>query len=124
MAGRSRQEKKNKSANKSKVSVEIRNESAEITQQVVKPGMAKQQRKEVQKAIEAGIALYKKQHSSKQRDYNKQGKKALASLQQQNSQTTKEVEPLASKIINSWLPWGLLVLSWIGFLVFYMLIVR
>ncbi len=117
MSNRSRQEKKSKTGNTPRVAVRGHDEAVAITQNVVKPAHTKQQRKEIQKAIEAGIAQYKREFKAKQRDYNKQGRKAIASLNQTQSDTA-DVDSIEAPSKKHLLPWILLGLSWLGFAVY------
>ena len=117
MAKRSRQEKKSKTGNKPKLTGQTHEEALAITNNVVKPGYTKQQRKEIQKAIEAGIAQFKREYGAKQRDYNKQGKKAIASLNSEKADVV-DVADVNAVFNIAYLPWILLVLSWLAFAAF------
>lgn len=122
MAKRSRQEKKSKTEKNLKITPQIHDEALAITNNVVKVSFTKQQRKEVQKAIEEGIAQFKRQYAAKQRDYNKQGKKTINSLKGNlidSSAAKNALSPIANSGFGlQWLPWVLLGLSWLCFLFF------
>lgn len=109
MAKRSRQEKKSKSANKPKISVEMANDASRITKNVSKPSFDKQQRKEIQKAIEAGIAQYRREYSAKQRTQDKQAKKSSTTISESEAEKSQNTGQTG---LLSYLPWGLLFLSW------------
>ena len=122
MAGRSRQEKKskgkaqNKAGDKVKLSAEEKAAAESIVNDVSKAGFNKQQRKEVQSAIEQGIERYKRQHKSKARDYDKALKKQRKQVEADQSQEVESGEgSLALSVI---LPWALLLLSWAVFTAF------
>ncbi len=112
MAKRSRQEKKQKA----RLSEKEKNDASAITQDVSKPSFDKQQRREVQQAIELGIERYKRQHKSKARDFDKAQKKQKKQL----VVTDVKALPEKKRIFNG-LPWALLVISWLGFIVFWMM---
>ena len=118
MARRSRQEKKQKNHNKIKLSDAERGAADAITNEVSKPSFNKQQRKEIQTAIEQGIARYKREHKSKARDYDKALKQQLKQYQSGDDdvETLSDKEP--PKTLLSYLPWLLLVISWAGFVVY------
>ena len=65
--------------------------------------------------IQKGIELYKKQNKSKSRDLDKQLKKAKNYKEELAENTEPEVEKSS---IGKWLPWTLLIISWVGFAVF------
>ena len=113
MANRSRAQKKSKVNNKAKLSEQEKAAALAIVEDVSKPGFNKQQRKEVQQAIEQGIERYKRQHKAKARDVDKALKK------QKNKPVVEAVnEPGAEKPF--YLPWALLALSWLGFAIYFM----
>ncbi len=70
--------------------------------------------------IEKGIALYKKQQKEKQRQADRAKKKERK--QKQNEPDTEALEQVQQDTQdskpNTWLPWGLLLLSWIGFIAY------
>lgn len=75
-----------------------------------KPGQTKEQTKLIAQGIKKGIELYKKQQSAKQRELDKKRKKLeKEKLPQPASEPT-------SKVVykQHWLPWTLLLISWIG----------
>lgn len=98
-------------------SPETRQEAMNIAKATQKPGQTKEQTKLIAQGVEKGIALYKKQQKEKQRNADKERKK----IQKQKSQQVAEpvVQHAADDTQTSghsgWLPWVLLVLSWIGF---------
>jgi len=99
------------------VSPQSLNEAQTITKGTQKPGQTKEQSKLIAQGIAKGIELYKKQQKSKAREKDKEYKKALKAKQAplEPSIETKAKSHKAYIL----LPWGLLVLSWIGFAAFY-----
>ncbi len=86
-----------------------------------KPGQTKEQTKLITQGIQHGIEQYKKQQKIKLRELDKQKKR------QQRQQAPNKTEPSitdtsTAKPQSSWLPWGLLILSWIGFGAYFLLI--
>ncbi|ACA88279.1 conserved hypothetical protein [Shewanella woodyi ATCC 51908] len=83
--------------------------------------MSKEQTKLIAAGIEKGIAEYKKQHKSKARDRDKARKqdikaKARANADKSEANTEEETDTSST---TQYLPWGLLLLSWAGFIGFY-----
>ena len=105
------------SKNKDQVSDQTKSEAMAIAKGTQKPGQTKEQTKLIAQGIQKGIELYKKQQKAKARELDKQLKKSKAQLAQTttsadaNEQASQEPE----RQTPHWFPWGLLVLSWIGF---------
>ena len=112
MAKRTRAEKK---ASKPQLSTEARAQAQTITNTVVPVSFTKQQRKEVQQAIESGMATVRAQGNSKSREREKKVKQLQKQLatKEGNIATTTEASHGKSKL-SVMLPWGLLSLTWIG----------
>lgn len=124
MAKRSRQEKKSKVANNSKktpqekvkLSPQAKADALHIVNDVSKPSFNKQQRKEVQQAIELGIERYRREHKAKARDVDKLLKKAKSAAVIETAPAKDAKNDYSGK-----LAWGLLILSWVAFLVMYLM---
>jgi hypothetical protein len=112
MAKRTRAEKK---ASKPQLSTEARAQAQTITNTVVPVSFTKQQRKEVQQAIESGMATVRAQSNSKSREREKKVKQLqkLLSTKGGNIATATEASHGKSNL-SVMLPWGLLSLTWIG----------
>ncbi|MDC9727946.1 MAG: DUF2956 domain-containing protein [Methyloprofundus sp.] len=101
-----------------KTSVETQNDALKIAKGTQKPGQSKEQTKLIAQGIQKGIELYKKQQKEKSRELNKKLKKVSSKLSQQDS--AFEIESEAEIIVQqSRLPWVLLLLSWLGFIVLF-----
>ena len=90
-------------------------EAMKIARGTQKAGQTKEQTKLIAQGIQKGIEQYKKQQKTKARDLNKQLKSVAKAKE-------NAIEPeLIEKIIvkQHWLPWGLLALSWVCFLMIY-----
>lgn len=116
MVKRSRQEKKSKTGKYAKVSPQIHDEALAITNNVVKVSFTKQQRKDVQKAIEEGMAQFKRQHATRQRDSNKQSKRVINSLKDNLIDDSATKDSVSAGFSLQWLPWVLLGISWLYFI--------
>jgi hypothetical protein len=84
-----------------------------IAKATQRPGQTKEQTKLIAQGIQKGIEHYKKQQKAKQRELDKHKKK------QAKAQLGKADEPILTEenaYQKSWLPWLLLVLSWVGFI--------
>lgn len=88
-----------------------------------KQGQTKEQTKLIAQGIEKGIALYKKQQKEKSRQADKAKKRALQL--KKTAQNTEEepthIETASSLVSTSWLPWALLIVSWLGFISYLVL---
>jgi hypothetical protein len=79
-----------------------------------RPGQTKEQTKLIAAGIQKGIDQYKKQHKAKLREMDKQRKKTQ--LNREPANDTQESKPVPSHQNQSaWLPWVLLIFSWILF---------
>ena len=113
MTNRSRTDKK---GNKPKLSAEAEAQAQVITNRVVPVSFTKQQRKEVQQAIENGMATIRNQTKSNNRDRDKKVKKLQAQLETQSHSTTDTDNQKTGKTApNIMIPWSLLILSWLVF---------
>lgn len=86
-------------------------EAMAIARGTQKPGQTKEQTKLIAQGIQKGIEHYKKQQKSKARELDKK----LKSVKRANAQI-EETEIVEIEVTKQhWLPWVLLVSSWIGF---------
>ncbi|UUM31853.1 DUF2956 domain-containing protein [Vibrio japonicus] len=105
-------------------SQETQQEATKIANATQRPGQTKEQTRLIAQGIEKGIALYKKQQKEKARLADKAKKKAQREkrAEQQSIESTPS-EPAASNsesVKAPILPWALLALSWVGFIVYIM----
>jgi hypothetical protein len=105
--------------NYQKPSPQTQEEALKVAKSIQRPGQTKEQTKLIAQGIQQGIDLYKRQQKEKARELNKIRKK----LASQKEQTLEPEEQELQEIIvyqQHWLPWGLLILSWLLFgLYFY-----
>ncbi|MFA7554166.1 MAG: DUF2956 family protein [Spongiibacteraceae bacterium] len=117
MATRTRAEKK---ANKPQLSAEALSQAQTITNTVVPVSFTKQQRREVQLAIESGMATIRAQANSKNRDRDKKLKQLQKQLAIKESDVVTTTEENHSELnLKIILPWGLLLLTWIGLAIYF-----
>ncbi|AEH32602.1 DUF2956 domain-containing protein [Vibrio anguillarum] len=88
-----------------------------------KQGQTKEQTKLIAQGIEKGIALYKKQQKEKSRQADKAKKRALQLKRtaQNREEEPAQIETSSSLVLTSWLPWALLIVSWLGFISYLVL---
>ncbi|MCX4029314.1 DUF2956 domain-containing protein [Endozoicomonas sp. SM1973] len=98
---------------KNKVSQATQDEAMKIARGTQKPGQTKEQTKLIAQGIQKGIDQYKKQQKAKSRELDKKLKKTTAKLHESTEPAVEVKEVVLYK--QHWLPWLLLVLSWIGF---------
>ena len=96
---------------KETISQATQDEALAMAKKTQKPGQTKEQTKLIALGIQKGITEYKKQAKSKQRDADK-AKKKKSTINDLEHDISEQQE----KSHNSLLPWGLLALSWIGFI--------
>jgi len=106
-----------------KPSPQTQEEALKLAKATQRPAQTKEQTKLIAQGIQKGIDLYKKQQKEKAREINKRLKKASA----QKEGSTDTSEPDVEEIIvyrQHWLPWALLILSWVGMAVYLFLNLR
>lgn len=123
MAKRTRAEKKaNKPSTKKQLSTEALEQVQTITNTVTPVSFSKQQRKEVQQAIEKGMVSIRAKANNKYRDQDKKIKQLQKQLaaKEHHAFTTSEIDNTKPKF-GIILPWVLLMLTWLGLGCFYLL---
>ncbi len=86
-----------------------------IARSTQQPGQTKEQTKLIAQGIQKGIQQYKKQLKAKSRELDKKSRKL-------SSRKGSAIEEIPAKEIirykQHWLPWTLLILTWLGIAVF------
>ena len=96
-------------------------EALRIARGTQRPGQTKEQTKLIAQGIQKGIEHYKKQQSAKARELDKNLKKVK---QQAASPEAHEIEVQENVVYRQhWLPWVLLVLSWIAMATYWLVFV-
>lgn len=99
-------------------SPETINDAEKIARATQKPGQTKEQTKLIAQGIQKGIAEYKKQQKNKAREQDKLKKKITRKQQNIAAEEKTDVQRQCNK---SWLPWILLLISWLGMAFFIVL---
>ena len=102
------------------LSEKSKDDAMKIARGTQKPGQTKEQTKLIAQGIQKGIEIYKKKQSEKARELDKKLNKASALHTSHETSTEQVVEPVVVK--GNILPWVLLVLSWICFVVYVVLV--
>ena len=100
-------------------SVETKEQALKIAKATQKPKQTKEQTKLIAQGIEKGISEYKKQQKKKSREKDKQRKKEIKQKASKALDTNAE-ENLKNppQQQTQWLPWFLLIVSWLVFILF------
>lgn len=103
--------------NYQKPSPQTQEEALKIAKSIQRPAQTKEQTKLIAQGIQQGIDLYKRQQKEKVRALNKQRKKLANQKTRSNEQDDQEIQEV---IIyqQHWLPWLLLLLTWLGLAVY------
>jgi hypothetical protein len=102
------------------LSEKSKDDAMKIARGTQKPGQTKEQTKLIAQGIQKGIEIYKKKQSEKARELDKKLNKVSALRASHETSTEQMVEPVVVK--GNKLPWVLLVLSWLGFVVYVVLV--
>ena len=93
------------------------NEAMQIARGTQRPGQTKEQTRLIAKGIQHGIEQYKKRQSAKARELDRNRKKVKQQIKSPETQEIMVEEKLVYR--RPWLPWILLVLSWLLFAVYW-----
>jgi len=104
---------------KSKSSPETREEAMKIARGTQRPGQSKEQTKLIAQGIQKGIDLYKREQKAKARELDRKLKKVAGRNTQSESGDVRIEPPIRYR--QHWLPWLLLLLSWVGVGAYYLL---
>jgi hypothetical protein len=88
-------------------------EADKIAKGIQKPGQTKEQTKLIAQGIQKGIDAYKKQQKAKARELDKQLKKAKRPAAQIDQTDAPDLP--ANESSSQLMPWGILLISWVGF---------
>lgn len=102
---------------KTAISDQTKTEALKVAKGTQKPGQTKEQTKLIAQGIEKGIAEYKKREKQKARERDKQRKQELKAKEKADIQPATEAKNSNPTV----LPWVLLGVSWVGFIVFELL---
>lgn len=100
-----------------KPSPQTQEEALKLAKSTQRPAQTKEQTKLIAQGIQKGIDLYKKQQKEKARAQNKVLKK-LSRQKERDRDNEPEALPIDIVYRQHWLPWLLLIFSWIGFVLY------
>ncbi|RDH84741.1 MAG: DUF2956 domain-containing protein [endosymbiont of Galathealinum brachiosum] len=106
-----------KHSKKNKISEQTKEDATKIALGTQRPGQTREQTKLITQGIQKGIEQYKKKHKEKARELDKKLKKVSTSKPLPEPTIENTVGP--STVKHNKLPWILLILSWIGFFVYF-----
>ena len=92
-------------------------EAMQIARGTQRPGQTKEQTKLITQGILKGIEQYKKQQNAKARELDKKLKKANQQVTPPDAHEVEVQERVVHK--QHWLPWVLLVLSWVSMAAYF-----
>jgi len=108
-------------AKNTKVSSQSHDQAMTIAKGTQKPGQSKDQTKLIAAGIEKGIAQHKKLHKAKMREQDKQRKKASKHGATSVDESAELATPTSARPAV-YLPWLLLLVSWLGFALYFFLL--
>ncbi|CAM2772716.1 DUF2956 domain-containing protein [Vibrio rarus] len=109
--------------NNTSISSETQQQAMQVARATQKPGQTKEQTRLIALGIEKGIAEYKKRQKQKSREADKLKKRASKQKQSATKPTAETVtSPIETSSNTHYLPWALLLVSWIGFIVYTVLV--
>jgi Protein of unknown function (DUF2956) len=101
-----------------KPSPQTQEDATRLAKSIQRPAQTKEQTKLIAQGIQKGIDLYKKQQKEKARELSKRLKKTTS--QKEGSVDTNEHESEMVIVYRQhWLPWLLLVTSWLGMGIYF-----
>ena len=106
------------SAPRKVISDETKNEALQVAKSTQKPGQSKEQTKLIAQGIEKGIAEYKKLQKGKARERDKARKQESRAKAREANIAAQDHSNIEDRAASPYLPWGLLTLSWIGFIAY------
>ncbi|GIU05400.1 MULTISPECIES: DUF2956 domain-containing protein [unclassified Shewanella] len=109
------------SAAKKVISDETKSEALQVAKSTQKPGQTKEQTKLIAQGIEKGIAEYKKLQKGKARERDKARKQESRAKAREANIADQDHSNIEDRAASPYLAWGLLTISWIGFIAYIML---
>lgn len=101
-----------------KPSPQTQEEALKLAKATQRPAQTKEQTRIIAQGIQKGIDLYKKQQKEKAREINKRLKKVAKQKEGSIETNDSDVEEIIL-YRQHWLPWTLLILSWLGMLAYF-----
>ncbi len=88
----------------------------QIAKGIQRPNQTREQTKLIAQGIQKGISEYKKQQKAKNRELDKLKKKIPHKQETNHPIKTSTDEKIKSR--SQWIPWALLIISWLGMALF------
>jgi len=107
-----------KHSKKQQPSAAIQNEAMQIARGTQRPGQSKEQTKLIAQGIQKGIEQYRKHQNLKARELDKKLKKVRQQLATPEVSKIKVQEKVVYR--QHWLPWVLLVFSWLAMAAYWL----
>lgn len=104
---------------KTKPSLQTKDEAMKIARGTQRPGQTKEQTKLIAQGIQKGIDLYKRELKGKARELDRKLKKASGQNARPEGGDVRVEQQIRYR--QHWLPWVLLVLSWVGIAAYLLL---
>jgi len=105
-----------------KESRDLRQDAARIANSIQVEGQTREQQRLIATGIQRGMEVYLRQQAERSRELDKRAKKIRQAIKAQStasdSETNIETDSVSGINVIALLPWGLLLLSWIFFLLF------
>ncbi len=105
-----------KYSRKNKISEETKDDAVKVARGTQRPGQTKEQTRLIAQGIQKGIDLYKKQQKSKARELDKRLRKVTSKAE--SIENSSEAIQHKQAVKSNFLPWTLLVISWIAFAIY------
>jgi hypothetical protein len=102
-----------------KPSPQTQEEALKVAKSIQRPAQTKEQTKLIAQGIQQGIDLYKKQQKEKARELSKKRKKLSSQKDQTIGQYDQDIEEIVV-YQQHWLPWLLLILTWVGLGIYFL----
>lgn len=102
-----------------KPSQQTQEEALKIAKSTQRPAQTKEQTKLIAQGIQKGIDLYKRQQKEKARDLDRKRKKLSSQKEQSVELEDHEIE-VHLVYRQHWLPWLLLIMTWLGIGVYFL----
>lgn len=100
-------------------SQETRDEAIRIARGTQRPGQTKEQTRLIAQGIQKGIDHYKRQQKAKARELDKQRNKLVR--ERTRKETSVQQDAFDSRYQHHWLPWLLLMITWIAIAIYIFL---
>jgi len=102
-----------------KISPQTQDDAMKVAKATQRPGQTKEQTKLIAQGVEKAISLYKKQQKEKSRELNRRLQKASKAALASEHDSEEKTQVVIYK--QSAISWWLLLISWVGFVVYYFL---